>query len=213
MDHLVIGVDCSTDESKVGLAAAWHTSLGLQLAGVAGASATVPAVSTICQWLDGVTDPVLLALDAPLGWPKSLAASLQSHVAGQIIETEPNLMFRRETDRFIQRTLKKTPLDVGADRIARTAHAALRLLGILRLRLGAEIPLAWGRFSGLLAAVEVYPAATLKARGFRADGYKNPTQAAARADIKGECESPVDEVLARREGWIWVKARAPYTSP
>jgi hypothetical protein len=61
------------------------------------------------------------AIDAPLGWPKPLAETLIDHRAGMPIETPANAMFRRTTDLFIQRKLKKTPLDVGADRIARTA--------------------------------------------------------------------------------------------
>jgi len=49
-----------------------------------------------------------------------------------LIETPSNAMFRRTTDLFIQTTLKKTPLDVGADRIARTAYATVAVLGNLR---------------------------------------------------------------------------------
>ena len=52
-------------------------------------------------------------------------------------------MFWRTTDVFIQQKLKKTPLDLGADRIARTAYAALAVLGSLRAELGISIPLAW----------------------------------------------------------------------
>ena len=59
------------------------------------------------------------------------------------IETPANAMFRRITDVFIQTRLGKRPLDVGADRIARTAYAALAILAILRVELGIPIPLAW----------------------------------------------------------------------
>jgi hypothetical protein len=55
--------------------------------------------------------------------------------------TAANAMFRRTTDLFIQQKLKKTPLDVGADRIARTAYAALAILGTLRVELG--MPFRW----------------------------------------------------------------------
>jgi hypothetical protein len=41
-------------------------------------------------------------------------------------------MFRRMTDRAIHKNVGRTPLDVGADWIARTAHAALRFLAELR---------------------------------------------------------------------------------
>ena len=63
---------------------------------------------------------------------------------------------------FIQQKLKKTPLDVGADRIARTAYAALHLLGSVRVQLHLSIPLAWAPTDiSVVAAIEVYPAATL----------------------------------------------------
>src|SRR5437016_7332440 len=49
-------------------------------------------------------------------------------------------MFRRVTDDVIYERLGKRPLDVGADRIARTAHAALRFLEELRGFLGSTSP-------------------------------------------------------------------------
>ncbi|MGI6404683.1 MAG: DUF429 domain-containing protein [Oscillospiraceae bacterium] len=73
-------------------------------------------------------DKVILAIDAPLGWPEDLGNSLYRHSAGQALSVEANLMFRRETDRFIKEALEKQSLDVGADRIARTAYAALKII-------------------------------------------------------------------------------------
>jgi hypothetical protein len=82
-------------------------------------------------------------------------------------------MFRRCTDNVVADQIKKRPLDVGADRIARTAHAALALLEDLRKRTDREIPLAWETrpVSGL-CAIEVYPAATLRAHNLKDTGYK-----------------------------------------
>jgi hypothetical protein len=124
------------------------------------------------------------AIDAPLGWPKQLAETLNDHRAGMPIETPANAMFRRTTDLFIQHKLKKTPLDVGADRIARTAYAALAILGTLRVELGISIPLAWtpGDVSPV-AAIEVYPAATLVAHRIRSSGYKKHDQIEQRREI------------------------------
>jgi hypothetical protein len=74
--------------------------------------------------------------------------------------------------------------DVGADRIARTAHAALRLLGDLRAQLSAEIPLAWKpELSEPVSAIEVYPAATLVSHGLRSSDYKKRKQIAERVEI------------------------------
>lgn len=93
------------------------------------------------------------------------------------------MMFRRATDRFVREKLGKTPLDVGADRIARTAHSALAILGSLRQKLGQEIPLAWSTDFDDVSAIEVYPAATLIAHRIGSHGYKNPDQIAQRDNI------------------------------
>ena len=71
-------------------------------------------------------------------------------------------------------------MDVGAERIARTAAATLRLLANLRSALDAPIPLAWtpGNLTDT-SAIEVYPAATLKVRGLPSSGYKRDSETAA----------------------------------
>ena len=98
------------------------------------------------------------------------AKVLQRHWAGTALGVDSNALFRRETDRFIRDKLGKQSFDVGADRIAWTAHSALTLLSALRERLHAPIPLAWSpRICGL-CAIEVYPAATLKAHAICSRG-------------------------------------------
>ena len=74
---------------------------------------------------------------------------------------------------------------MGADRIARTAHAALKGLARLRARCEMAIPLAWtsGQADGV-SAIKVYPAATLKVHGLPFAGYKDPHEGeGVRADI------------------------------
>jgi hypothetical protein len=73
---------------------------------------------------------------------------------------------------------------VDADRIARTAQATLRLVAGIRKLTGHPIALAWSRevLDGL-AAIEVYPAATLSSHGLRASGYKNSRDEKQRAEI------------------------------
>lgn len=92
------------------------------------------------------------------------------HWAGSPLTAPPNEMFQRRTDQFVHQTLGKRPLDVGADRIARTAHAALRLLQQVRIELGRPLPLAWDATTE--GAIEVYPAATLISRGWSTKDYK-----------------------------------------
>jgi len=179
----IVGIDCATIDAKIGVA--WGTWSGgkVEVLEVALCGPERSAASFVTAWLRDSGIPGLVAIDAPLGWPQPLARTLSAHRAGELIRTSPNDMFRRETDRFIQRTLGKTPLDVGADRIARTAHAALRLLGEVRTELGIAIPLAWSTPPIGVAAIEVYPAATLLAHGLRATGYKRPNQVAERREI------------------------------
>ena len=86
-------------------------------------------------------------------------------------------MFRRRTDDVVKEKLDKRPLDVGADKIARAAHAALRFLESLREATGLAVPLAWspGHATGV-SAIEVYPAATLIAYGLLpSQSYKKST--------------------------------------
>lgn len=93
-------------------------------------------------------------------------------------------MFRRATDRFIQKEFRKTPLDVGADRIARTARAALKLLGELRKGTGLPIPLVWSPMAlPDISVIEVYPAATLLSHGYLSSGYKKPNDIGKRGKI------------------------------
>lgn len=170
----VIGIDCATTARKVGLAFGEVEGFDLRIHEATVCSKERSAVATICQWAAHSDGPLLLAIDAPLGWPARLGRALPSHSAGAFIDDEGNALFRRATDRFVAERIGITPLDVGADRIARTALSALRLIHDLRERLQAPIPLAWS--SALSSAqaqlIEVYPAATLRTRGYPHRGYK-----------------------------------------
>lgn len=140
-----------------------------------------------------------------------------------------NELFRRTTDNRIHERLGKRSLDVGADRIARTAHAALRLLDDLRVDTGHAIPLAWDHLDhARVAAIGVYPAATRIVHGMpsgsgsllgldssrchltrdwsseSADARDAVMCAVAAMDfLVGRAIPPVDRALAEHEGWIW----------
>lgn len=137
--------------------------------GTAGES----AAANIAQWIGG-QDRFVVALDAPLGWPKPLGTALSRHTAGERLKPGADELFRRETDRLVHKHVGKMPPDVGADRVARTARAALDLLAAVRARTGQPVPLAFaqGQEAGV---VEVFPAATLITRGVSAVGYKADT--------------------------------------
>lgn len=197
----LIGVDCATDPAKVGLARGVFDD-GLTLLEVRTGGREVELQETLRHWLASGEGPVLLAFDAPLGWPAPLGPALAGHRAGAPLPDPPNALFRRETDRFIQRRLGKTPLDVGADRIARTAHAALSLLSWLGSP--GTLPLAWDPEAfGPVAVLEVYPAATLPRHGLPARSYKRPDQGAAREVIlrglAARMQLPADQEALRTQ--------------
>jgi len=179
----IIGIDCATDAKKVGMALGEFSDGRCSVVSAEVGKNQSSLVQRIADWLP-TTGPAVLALDAPLGWPTALGDALSAHASGRTIGENPNLLFRRETDRFVKRRLGKQPLDVGADRIARTAHAALRLLGDLRRATGQPIPLAWtSALPEQPVAIEVYPAGTLTACGVRATGYKKREDVEPRAEI------------------------------
>lgn len=183
MTRAVIGIDCAVDPRRTGLALAVERKGRLRLADLAVGLGSEALHGRLARWMETHRVSVL-ALDAPLGWPASLGASLAVHQAGAPLDIVPNVLFRRATDAAVRDLLGKQPLDVGADRIARTAVAALALLQWLRDTSGAAIPVALDRDTEHApVAIEVYPAGTLKACGLRDSGYKQPAQRARRVEI------------------------------
>lgn len=134
----VIGMDCATEPKKVGLAMGIYNDRDIALLETKYGTEGKSIAEIIASWIRE-DDKVILAIDAPLGWPENLGNSLYRHFAGQALSVEPNIMFRRETDEFIKKTLRKQPPDVGADRIARTAHKALEIIDELQLAINKKI--------------------------------------------------------------------------
>jgi len=203
MQCQLVGVDCATDDRKIGLAFGLFENDHLTITEAALCDRGSRACTTVVRRLLGREARTLIAIDAPLGWPRPMSRALADHIAGDEIAVAANEMFRRTTDRHIYTTLGKTSLDVGADRIARTAHAALRFLGELRRELHLPIPLAWSStFSDTVAAIEVYPAATLLGHGIRASGYKQNGQDRERREIverlSGLAKLPADTASMER---------------
>ena len=160
----IIGVDCATQSNKVGLALGSISNglLSIDKAMKVGKSGSIADV--VSSWIkENSTTKTLIAMDSPLGWPIKLGEELIGHKAGASLSTEAHQMFRRRTDFFIKEQANKQSLDVGADRIARTAHAALRLIDEIKEQVGMSIPLAWNsELTHPISVIEVYPAVTLK---------------------------------------------------
>lgn len=229
----IIGIDCATQPEKVGLALAHIDKGDLIIDEIALGSKRREPAMIISEWMKK-SDQVLLAFDAPLGWPEAMGRSLADHQAGQVVSSSANKLFRRCTDDEIYKRLGKRPLEVGANLIARTAEAALRLLGELRNTTGCEIPLAWdiSELHGI-CAIEVYPAAIISVMGVKSaseffeslpseirlpdspllktsDHVRDAVLCAITgADfLKGNCVGPTPEQrkLALKEGWIWCRS-------
>ena len=230
----ILGIDCSTNPRKTGLALAHLRDDTVVITQCDLGTPQRSPASIALEWLR-VHDEVLIALDAPLGWPKALGTQLAVHQAGEYLEVEANSLFRRVTDTAIKNRLKKQPLDVGANLIARTAVAALQLLEHMRKSSGHPIPLAWSTTETEgWRAIEVYPAATrigyraspkggsltglddvLDCSAMRpalresADAVDAAVCALAGADfLLDRAVPPTDWETARIEGWIWARQQA-----
>lgn len=190
----LIGWDCAVDAQKNGVAVGCIRDNRITVDCVQARLSRPALVETLCDAVRGA-DRVLLAIDSPLGWPTPLGHTLARHVAGESVKEEADQLVRRETDRVIERVTGKRPLDVGADRIARTAIATLKRLTKVRERTHCALPLAWNpeRVSEP-CCIEVYPAATLKTRGWVSAGYKNgnPDHKARRAAILADLAGTLD---------------------
>ena len=132
----IIGIDCATNPTDVGIAFGRFYNGHTVVERVEQGSRREEPAAIVATWLKEQDDPTLLALDAPLGWPNALAEKLPVHAAGRKFTSSANSLFRRSTDMFIREKIGKQSLDVGADRIARTAYSALDLLNRLRQMLG-----------------------------------------------------------------------------
>jgi len=237
--HTIIGIDCATQEEKTGLALGHfdRRTLDVEPPALGSKKPGHMRVDVVARWIMAAIArdaSVLIALDAPLGWPERLGPALTAHRAGQPIGVDADELFRRHTDAEIERRLGKRPLDVGANLIARTAYSALKLLA--RLREDMEKPIhvaASPDHVPSLAAIEVYPAATLLAHGvahtddpleaLHGQGVFRFSTLSSRRLSEHERDAvtcvvagmdfllkravrPPDEKLdiARKEGWIWV---------
>jgi len=192
----IIGIDCSTDKKKLGLCRASINENRLIIEEVI--TGARDPIDLMLKWIEGTN--ALLALDAPLGWPIDLGQLLNSHSAGDPIAILGNQLFRRGTDRFIKRKLGKQSLDVGADRIARTALWTVNFIAALGAQLADPIPLVWSRdFACKVGAIEVYPAATLVSRDLALAGYKRLENIAIREEILTALTTEIDIVCSRAE--------------
>ncbi len=119
----------------------------------------------------------VLGIDAPLGWPRAFVAAVTAHEAfgpwpGGV---DRGPLTHRVTDHVVVAAGQGRPLSVSADRIGSPAMRG----ALLQHRWATEV---WGApepRDGSGRLVETYPAASLRAWGIEAAGYKRSGAAAA----------------------------------
>ncbi|MEN8208669.1 MAG: hypothetical protein ABFR50_05385 [Candidatus Fermentibacteria bacterium] len=171
----IIGIDCATQPAKTGLVFAKYENRHINLVSYLNAGSIedysvlpdhrwYPLVKKCQDWI-GDSEHILFCMDSPLGWPNAMRELLPAHCAGEFIGVEAKNLFNRTTELFIDETIQKRPLEIGANLIARTAVAALDLLASLRMMLRKDLPLLWeqGPLTGS-GVIEVYPTATIIGR-------------------------------------------------
>lgn len=179
----IIGLDAASQRSKFAFSlGALDSATGVLDVEDAGLLRESAVSQRIVPWIANAAR-CLVAIDAPLGWPDGLRTLIGDHQAGRPPHgmLSKDLAFRRYTDEVVRRT--KVPLEIGADKIARAAFEALRVLEEIRDLTGKEIPLAWAPSFAGTAAIEVYPGATLVARNLACGPYKERDQRPARQQM------------------------------
>ncbi len=188
----ILGIDAAVDPRNNGLAIAEYTSNHCKVRSLQVGRGGEPIALQILELIDS-SRPLLVAIDAPLGWPTALTKALHGHVAGHELDGGPNDLFARTTDRFVRKKTGLKPLDVGADRIARTAAAALKLITSLRAGTKQALPLLRSPNAAVKGGlIEVYPAATLKQRALQFRQYKKPDAAEIRKQIAAAVSEELD---------------------
>lgn len=135
---------------------------------------TKSEVLGIIDAIKKASDKVVLAIDAPLGYPQLFAEGMKDHIAGEglrkkgklVDKNEIDNLFRRYTDKFIYDKLQKLPLEVTADRIGRTAFATLQRLAKIQAEgkfESWEVKTTDSEIKEDVSVIEVYPAGTCQA--------------------------------------------------
>lgn len=196
MQHVgIIGIDAATKARNMGLAYGEVRDGRCELFEVEQGR---DPVGQIARWIDAGPKTILLAVDAPLGWPDELGVALASHQAGMPLGVpldQSHRLFRRHADTIIKRCIGKQPLDVGANFIARTAHAILWRLHELpdRCTRTIDLQMAWDPdLRPGCHMIEVYPAATLIGLAAELKGYK----------AKGAAVGPIRENILEALGEV-----------
>ena len=127
----ILGIDAAVDPRNTGLAIGRFSDGRWRIDSLETGRKETPIAEQVLPLLNP-SSPVVVAIDAPMGWPIAFSRNVSAHQAGEQVDSDTRLLFARETDRVVHRETGLTPLSVSADRIARTAVAALGIVHELR---------------------------------------------------------------------------------
>jgi hypothetical protein len=165
----IIGIDSAVQDKNIGMVLCEYVNRQIHIKDKWDKSNTFEY--QIEKWID--KNKTILAFDSPLGWPKAFSEQLNNHHAGMTLGNDDKLFFKRQTDIDIALRFGKIPLEVSADRIARTAFHTLRRLGNLKTINSRKIEIIWNTTDYFdIGYIEVYPASTLLANKLSIRGYK-----------------------------------------
>jgi hypothetical protein len=113
----IIGIDCAAQDERIGLAFGSFDNDYVTVDKVNTGSES-PVKAQLTQYLSGHPAPILIAIDAPLGWPSGFTTHVAGHEAGSRLEIDSKSLYYRYTDIVVRNNVGKLPLSVGADKIA-----------------------------------------------------------------------------------------------
>ncbi|WP_165452611.1 DUF429 domain-containing protein [Paenibacillus thalictri] len=154
---IIFGVDCATETKNIGFSIYDYSRKAF-----VGCRKEASIEETILHYIERFGgQQILLCFDAPLGWPDDFAPVLYRHMAGDYLGNTPDAFFKRDTDIFCAYLLRKIPLEIASDKIARTAYKTLQIIESIRTSY-PHIQIRWDPAERVqLGFIEVYPAAWL----------------------------------------------------
>lgn len=207
-DTATYGIDLASQPSRTGVCwITWHPD--------GSAWADCPCVGgedgdLLHQMLRD--DVVRVGIDAPFGWPNEFVDSLDQYRQTGTWDGRPlgdysfdDRLRWRKTDRVIHELTGLSPLSVSTDKIGAVAMRCARLLDAYWQRQAAPPDR-----SGVGKAVEVYPAAALRAWGISPlDHSEDPGAYKGKHPVaRSRREKLVADVVERTSGWLDLSEKA-----
>jgi predicted RNase H-like nuclease len=164
----IIGFDCAAQMDKVGITYSEFTANKWKIEKILPKANYDKFLKKI-EYFKEREEEVLLCFDTPLGYPQKMVAYLNKLTAGKAdlgnefnYDDHSREYFRRRTDILVKNELGITPLEIGADKLARSTLRTFEIINRINKILNGELSLAWDNKNlSQYSMIEVYPKATL----------------------------------------------------